>query len=46
MLVLMEEAYPWVAVFSPYGSVHGSIVPVAREADPNPVEAVLRRTVG
>jgi hypothetical protein len=36
MLVLMEEAYPWVAVFSPYRSVHGGIVPTAREADPNP----------
>jgi hypothetical protein len=34
MLVLMEEAYPRAAVFSPYGNVHGGIVPVARETDP------------
>jgi hypothetical protein len=35
MLVLMEEAYPWAAVFSPYRNVHGGIVPVAGETDPD-----------
>jgi hypothetical protein len=39
MLVLMEEAYPWVAVFSPYGSVHGGIVPAAGEIDPDPAKS-------
>jgi hypothetical protein len=38
MLVLMEEAYPWTAVFSPYGSAHAGIVPTAKEVDPNPGE--------
>jgi hypothetical protein len=36
MLVLMEEAYPWIAVFSPYRNVHVGIVPIARETDPDP----------
>jgi hypothetical protein len=36
MLVLMEEAYPWAAVFSPYGNVHGGIVPTAGETNPDP----------
>jgi hypothetical protein len=27
MLVLIEEAYPWPVVFSPYGNVHKGIVP-------------------
>jgi hypothetical protein len=36
MLVLMEEAYPWAAVFSPYGNAHGGIVPAARETDLDP----------
>jgi hypothetical protein len=36
MLVLMEEAYPWAAVFSPYGNVHGDIACAARETDPDP----------
>jgi hypothetical protein len=36
MLVLMEEAYSWAAVFSPYGSVHGGIVLAAEETDPDP----------
>jgi hypothetical protein len=36
MLVLMEEAYHWAAVFSPYGNVHGGIVPAAGETDPDP----------
>jgi hypothetical protein len=35
MLVLMEEAYPWVAMFSPYRNVHSGIDPAAREADPD-----------
>jgi hypothetical protein len=35
MLVLMEESYPWTAVFSPYGSVHGGIVSTAGETDPD-----------
>jgi hypothetical protein len=36
MLELMEEAYSWAAMFSPYGNVHGGIVPIARETDPDP----------
>jgi hypothetical protein len=35
MLVLMEEAYPWAAVFSPYGNAHGDIVPVVGGSDPD-----------
>jgi hypothetical protein len=34
MLVLIEEAYAWVAVFSPYGSAHGGIVPGVGAVDP------------
>jgi hypothetical protein len=33
MLVLMEEAYPWATVFSPYGNVHGGIVPAVEETN-------------
>jgi hypothetical protein len=36
MLELMEEAYPWAAVFSPYRSVHGGIVPAAGGSVPDP----------
>jgi hypothetical protein len=36
MLALMEEAYPWAAVFSPYGNVLGGIVPAVGGSDPDP----------
>jgi hypothetical protein len=35
----MEETYPWAAVFSPYGNVHGGIVPAAREFNPDPARS-------
>jgi hypothetical protein len=40
MLVLMEEAYPWAAMFSPYGNVYSGIVPAARETDPDPTGGI------
>jgi hypothetical protein len=36
MLALKEEAYPWAAVFSPYGNVHGGLVPAVGGFDPDP----------
>jgi hypothetical protein len=42
MLVLTEEVYHWAAVFSPYGNVHGGIVPAAGETDPDSVGGTTR----
>jgi hypothetical protein len=36
MLVLIEEAYAQAALFSPYGSAHGGIVPGVRIVNPEP----------
>jgi hypothetical protein len=33
MLELIEEAYHWAAVFSPYGNVRGGIDPAIEEVD-------------
>jgi hypothetical protein len=41
MLVLMEEAYHWAAMFSPYGNVDGGIVLTAGEIDPNPAGGAM-----
>jgi hypothetical protein len=40
MLVLMEEAYCWATVFSPYGNIRGGVDPTVGEAALDLIEGV------